>query len=102
MITEQRKEERLAAPELSKGTVCIPNSDQYFMVEHVRDITCDGIGLNVDGFLQKGGVVRLRFNYGKNHVRLYGNVMWCVPATDELSNDQRPTSFKTGISWVYR
>jgi hypothetical protein len=85
---EQRKDERFAARELSKGELYHPNSGQYLRVKSVRDVSIDGIGLMVDAFLEQGEKIRLGFKYGRSHIQMYGRVIWCAPAASELSEDE--------------
>jgi len=80
---EQRSEERLAAPELSNGNLYTLESNQSLKVESVRDITCEGIGLKVDGYLPQGELVRLKLNFGRDHFHLYGDVAWCAPVESD-------------------
>ncbi|NWF38697.1 hypothetical protein F3F96_06075 [Mariprofundus sp. NF] len=94
---EQRREERLAAPELSIGKLCILETKRSLKVEGVRDITCAGIGLKVNGFLPQGELVRLKLNFGRDHFHLYGDVAWCVPAAGALLDADEPDLFMTGI-----
>lgn len=94
---EQRTEERLAAPELSNGKLYTLESNQSLKVEGVRDITCEGIGLKVNGFLPQGALVRLKLNFGRSHFHLYGDVAWCAPAAGELLDVEESDSFMMGI-----
>ncbi|NWF36058.1 PilZ domain-containing protein [Mariprofundus sp. KV] len=94
---EQRKDERFAARELSKGELYHPNSGQYLRVKSVRDVSIDGIGLMVDAFLEQGEKIRLGFKYGRSHIQMYGRVIWCSPAPSELSEGDS-TLFMLGVS----
>lgn len=98
MAVEQRKDERFAARELSKGELYHPNSGHYLKVKNVRDVSIDGIGLIVDAFLEQGEKIRLGFKYGRSHIQMYGFVVWCAPDVDGLAEGESPASFMLGVS----
>lgn len=93
MSIEHRREERLMTPDLSRGELFHPGSGQCFKVESVRDVSIQGIGLNVGGSLDQGEKVRMAFDRGKAHMELYGRVVWCAP----LAADEKTSSFMMGI-----
>jgi len=98
MEIDQRRDERSFAPGLSNGELCILGTDQCFGVEGVRDISGEGIGLNVNGLFPRGALVHLKLNFfGKPQFHLLGNVAWCAPASGEWSDVQKPASFIMGF-----
>ncbi len=98
MSVEGRKEERTATHELSIEELLHINSGNNFTVEGVRDVSFNGIGLNVNTDLKRGEKVRLDFNYrGSTRFQVYGRVAWCSPVTTGLTDDL-PCLFMMGVS----
>jgi hypothetical protein len=84
--TEQRKHERTAAARLQKGKLYLDSTKRCFQVQAVRDVSPFGIGLVVDGFINNGEKVRLKFAHNNSHIQMYGQVAWSSPMdTDSVS-----------------
>ena len=95
MEVEQRKEKRTTTSHLSVNELFHAVSDRYFTVKSVRDVSIEGIGLNVGADLKRGEKVRLECNYpGRTRFQIYGRVAWCAP----LADDDVPGLFMMGLS----
>ena len=97
MEIEQRKEQRLAARDISTGELYHPGSSQYFTVERVQNVSPRGMGLKVNGFLRQGEQIRLGFKRGRVHVQMYGYVVWCAP-DKTVGSDEQSSSFLMGVT----
>ena len=96
MEVEQRREKRLIAHEMSKGELFHPGTSQYFTVESVHDVSSEGMGLKVGGYLRQGEQVRLGFKRGRVHVQMSGYVVWCTPES-ETRSEKGPALFMMGV-----
>jgi len=101
MGEEQRKDERVAAPELSKGVLHHSKSNQSFKVECIRDVSSNGIGLKVNGSLDQGEKVCLGVMCDKAHLKMYGHVVWCAAAEAKSSCEDEFSSFMMGIRFIH-
>jgi hypothetical protein len=86
----QRKHERVASTDLQQGTVYLGGSQQHFKIQSVRDSSPFGLGLVVDGIINKGEKVRLRILHNNSLIQMHGYVAWSSPLeTDpEIVGDQ--------------
>lgn len=98
MVMEQRREERLAARDMSKGELYHPGSGQYLKVDGICDISSTGIGLKVNAYLPQGEKVRLGVKYRRAHVHLYGQVVWCAPLSHGSAEVEESDLFMMGIT----
>ena len=80
MDSGQRKHERIAATHLQKGKLCLDKSQKCFQVEKVRDVSPFGIGLIIDGDINIGEKVRMKFAHNHSQIQMYGRVVWSSPA----------------------
>ena len=101
MGDEQRKDERIAAPELSEGELHHSNSNQSFKVECIRDVSSNGIGLKVNGSLDQGEKVCLGVMCDKARLKMYGHVVWCAPAEAKVSYEDKSGLFMMGIRLIH-
>ena len=98
MESGQRKHERIPATHLNKGRICLDRSQKCFQVEKVRDVSPFGIGLIINGTVNAGEKVRMKFAHNHSHIQMYGRVAWCAPAEADSGSVGEQHFSRLGIS----